>query len=82
MIGERHPEVAATILRAVDDNNGSRSIEAINSCTRRLEEAGFVAPDWVQLASGEVQVPDVVDEEERKQQRKGWQAAVSRVVET
>ena len=81
MIGERHPEVAATILRAVDDNNGSRSIEAINSCTRRLEEAGFVAPDWVQLASGEVQAPDVLDEEEPNQPRKGWQAAVSRVVD-
>ena len=80
MIGERHPEVAATILRAVD-NNGSRSIEAINSCTRHLEEAGFAAPDWVQLASGEVQAPDVVDEEEPNQPRKEWQAAVSRVVE-
>ena len=70
MIGERHPEVAATILRAS------------NSCTRHLEEAGFVAPDWVQLASGEVQAPDVVDKEEPNQPRKGWQAAVSRVVET
>ena len=82
MIGERHPEVAATILRAVDDNNGSRSIKAINSCTQRLEEAGFVVPDCVQLASGEVQAPDVVDKEEPNQPRKGWQAAVSRVVET
>ena len=51
MIGERHPELAATILRALDDNNGSHSIEAINFCTRRLEEAGFVAPSWVQLVS-------------------------------
>ena len=74
MIGERHPEVAATILRAVDDNSVSHSIEAINFCTRRLEEAGFVAPSWVQLVSGDVQTPDVVDEEEPK----GWQAAVSR----
>ena len=82
MIGERHPEVAATILRAVDGNNGSRSIQAINSCTRHLEEAGFVAPDWVQLASGEVQAPNVVDEDEPNQPRKGWQVAVSRVVET
>ena len=34
MIGERHPEVVATILRALDENSGSRSIEAINSCTQ------------------------------------------------
>ena len=82
MIGERHPEVAATILRAMDENSVSHSIEAINICTSRLEEAGFVAPSWVQLVSGEVQAPDVVDEEDPNQPRKGWQATVSRVVET
>ena len=43
MIGERHPEVAATILRALDENSVSHSIEAINICTGRLEDAGFVA---------------------------------------
>ena len=37
MIGERHPEVAATILRAIDENSVSHSIEAINFCTRRLD---------------------------------------------
>ena len=82
MIGERHPEVAATILRALDENSVSHSIEAINICTGRLEDAGFVAPSWVQLVSGEVQAPDVVDEEDPNQPRKGWQATVSRVVET
>ena len=56
MIGERHPEMAATILRALDENSVSHSIEAINICTGRLEDAGF---------SGEVQAPDVVDEEGR-----------------
>ena len=60
MIAERHPEVVATILRAMDENSVSHSIEAINICSSRLEEAGFVAPTWVQLVSGEVQVPDVV----------------------
>ena len=82
MIGERHPEVAATILRALDENSVSHSIEAINICTGRLEDAGFVAPSWDQLVSGEVQAPDVVDEEDPNQPRKGWQATVSRVVET
>ena len=78
MIGERHPEVAATILRAIDENSISHSIEAINICTGRLEDAGFVAPSWVQLISGEVQAPDMVDEEDPNQPRKGWQATVSR----
>ena len=82
MIGERHPEVAATILRALDENSVSHSIEAINICTGRLEDAGFVAPSWVQLVSGEVQAPDMVDEEDPNQPRKGWQATVSHVVET
>ena len=63
--------MVATILRAMDGNNGFRGIQAINSCTRHLEEAGFVASDWVQLASGEVQAPDVVDEDEPNQPRKG-----------
>ena len=49
MISERHPEVVATILRAIDENSVSHSIEAINICTGRLEEAGFFAPSWVQL---------------------------------
>ena len=71
MFGERHPEVAATILRAVDDNKGFHSIEAINFCTCRLEEAGFVAPSWVQFVSGDVQDLDVVDEEEPNQPRRG-----------
>ena len=35
MIGNRHAEGAAPILHAVDDNDGSRSIETINSCNRR-----------------------------------------------
>ena len=41
-----------------------------------------MAPSWVQLASREVQAPDVVDEDEPNQPRKGWQATVSHVVET
>ena len=69
MIGERHPEVVATILREVDGNNGSRSIQAINSCTQHLEEAGFVAPDWVQLASGARCFPRIV--------RAGWTRSLS-----
>ena len=41
-----------------------------------------MAPSWVQLVSGDVQAPDVVYEEEPNQPKKGWQATVSRVVET
>ena len=36
----------------------------------------------VQLVSVKIQAPDVVDEEEPNQPRKGWQATVSRVAET
>ena len=51
---------------------------ALDTCKKQVlyPQIGF------NFASGEVQAPDVVDEEDPNQPRKGWQAAVSRVVVT
>ena len=70
----------ATILRAMT-MMVSHSTEANNHGTRQLVEAGFAAPDWAQLVSGDVEAPHVVEEEEPNQPRKGWQATVFCVVE-
>ena len=66
LIGERHPEVVATTLRA-----------ASRPPTLALD-AWKKWPDWVQLAYGEDQAPDVVDEEEPNNQGRVASSRVTR----
>ena len=72
MIGERHPKVAGTIFLR------SSRLSTLALLTWKKQVS---APKWVQLASGDVDAPNVVDMKEPNQPKKGWQATVSRVVD-
>ena len=72
MIGERHPEVAGTIFLR------SSRLFTLALLTWQKQVS---APNWVLLASGDVDAPNVVVMKEPNQPKKGWQATVSRVVD-
>ena len=52
MVKERHPAVADTILRALETDTESSSIQAVLRCTRTLHNAGCESPTWTELAEG------------------------------
>ena len=51
MVHERHPEVAESILEAVEAGNQAPSIVAINNSVENLVATGFTPPSWEELSS-------------------------------
>ena len=80
MVHERHPEVAESILEAVEAHN-QPSIAAINNSVENLVATGFTPPSWEELSRSTLEAPAPVDEEPN-QPRVGWQAVASRAVES
>ena len=81
MVHERHPEVAESILEAVEGHNQAPSIVAINNSVENLVATGFTPPSWEELSRSTLEAPAPVDEEPN-QPRAGWQAVASRAVES
>ena len=77
MVHERYPEVAESILEAVEAHNQAPSIVAINNSVENLVATGFTPPIWEELSRSAVEAPAPVDEEPN-QPRVGWQAVASR----
>ena len=46
MIRARHPTVADDVVIALSANLGGLHLQGANSCRRRLQDAGFDAPQW------------------------------------
>ena len=81
MVHERHPEVAESILEAVEGHNQAPSIVAINNSVENLVATGFTPPSWEELSRSTLEAPAPADDEPN-QPRAGWQAVASRVVES
>ena len=58
MVRARHPEVAETILHAVEARHEVPSIQAINQSRYSLLDAGFAPPTWDELATETVHLPN------------------------
>ena len=80
MVHELHPEVAESILEAVEAHNQAPSIVAINNSVENLVATGFIPPSWEELSRSTVEAPAPVDEEPN-QPRVGV-AVASRAVES
>ena len=52
MIRARHPTVADDVVIALSANLGGLHLQGANSCRRRLQDAGFDAPEWGDLSRG------------------------------
>ena len=63
MVHERHPEVAESILEAVEGHNQAPSIVAINNSVENLVATGFTPPSWEELLRSTLEAPALVDEE-------------------
>ena len=78
MIRNRHPTVAASILRGLTDSP-EQSFEALRICELFLDERQFTLPTWEALAGGER--PAGEDEDEPGQPKHGWQREAARCAE-
>ena len=81
MVRARHPEVAETILQAIEARDEVPSVQAINQSLESLVDVGFAPPTWEELATEIVHPPNVEDREPN-QPRVGWQAQAAREVES
>ena len=49
MVRTRHPEVAETILQAIEARDEVPSVQAINQSLESLVDVGFAPPTWEEL---------------------------------
>ena len=73
MVWARHPDIAETIMQAVNAHDDAPSVQAINRCRESLVAVGFTPPTWEELVSETAHPPHVADGEPN-QPRVGWQA--------
>ena len=81
MVKASHPDIAETILAAVEARDEVPSVQAINQSVESVAEVGFDAPPWEELAR-EIVVPPNAEDADPHQPRVGWQASASRLVES
>ena len=75
MAHQRHPEVAESILEAVERNQPP-SIVDINNSVKNLVVTGLTPPSLEELSRSTVEAPAPVDQEPN-QPREGWQAVAT-----
>ena len=82
MIQNRHPTVAATIVRALENGSPILAITAVVGCIAALEGASFRVLDWESLLEG-LRPPPVSQEgvEEEPNHQHGWQKLAARSLE-
>ena len=82
MIRQRHPDVAAQLVRQLEGHPHTPSLEAAASAARSLRGVqGFEPPSWEALTHGVRPAPRQPDEFEPGCERSGWQHEVALRVE-
>ena len=80
MVWARHPDIAETIMQAVNAHDDAPSVQAINRSRESLVAVGFTPPTWEELVVSETAHPPHVADGEPNQPRVGWQAQAAREV--
>ena len=75
---QRHPPIAATLMRSSDHDPAPCSRE-VKSCQRSLMEAGFDIPEWERLTESPPTQQE--GEIEPSQPKRGWQQRATQAVE-
>ena len=80
MVKQRHPHIAATMMRSlVDHDPVAPCFREVRSCQRSLMEAGFDIPEWESLT--ESPPPRQEGEIEPSQPKRGWQHKATHAVD-
>ena len=84
MILRRHPDIAATIVRALRVHNPGAHVEGAVAAGQALVDAGFVAPSWEELTGGGREGgfrPNATfDDDDPSTQKHGWQHVATQPV--